>query len=296
MDWDKLKVFHAAADAGSFTRAGDFLGLSQSAVSRQVSSLEADLKTPLFHRHARGLVLTEQGDLLFRTTQDVILKLEAARAALSDSREQPNGELRVTTTVGIGTYWLTPRVGEFLELYPDIRLKLLMTEQELDLSMREADIGLRLRQPEQGDLIQRRLFTMHFHVYASPDYIQRYGQPRDIDDIDRHRIITWGGTAGTFLQNVNWLNTIGRGAKTPREAVFEVNNLGGVKSAVEKGIGLAVLPDYIVGRESPLMQVLTEAEMPSLDTYFVYPEEMKNLARIQVFRDFLVSKAQRWSY
>jgi DNA-binding transcriptional LysR family regulator len=296
MDWDKLKVFHAAAEAGSFTHAGDVLGLSQSAVSRQVSALEGDLRTPLFHRHARGLILTEQGEMLFRTTQDVMLKLESAMGALTDSRERPNGELRLTTTVGLGTYWLTPRIGEFLDLYPDIRLKLLLTEQELDLGMREADVALRLRQPEQGDLIQRRLFTVHFHIYAAPEYIKRFGQPRSVEEIDRHRIITFGGTAGSFIQEINWLNTAGRDAKDPREPVFEVNNLGGVKTAVEKGVGLAVLPDYLVGRDSTLVQILTEAEMPQLETYFVYPEEMKNLARIQVLRDFLVSKAQRWAF
>ena len=115
MDWDKLKVFHAAAEAGSFTHAGEHLGLSQSAVSRQVSALETELGVSLFHRHARGLILTEQGDLLFRTAHEVFMKLEAARAKLTDSKERPNGELKVTTTAGIGLNWLTPRLGEFLD-------------------------------------------------------------------------------------------------------------------------------------------------------------------------------------
>ena len=296
MDWDKLKVFHAAAEAGSFTHAGDVLGLSQSAISRQVSALEADLKAPLFHRHARGLILTEQGEMLYRTTQEVMMKLEAARTALTDSRERPNGELRVTTTVGLGANWLTPRIGEFLDLYPDIRLKLILTEEELDLTMREADVAVRLRQPDQGDLIQRRLFTVHFHVYASPEYIKRFGQPHTAGDIDRHRIISFGGTAGSFMREMNWLNQINRDQRDQREAVFEVNNLAGMKTAVEKGVGIAVLPDYLVGRESPLVQIMTDAEMPAFDTFFVYPEEMKTLARIQVFRDFLVGKAQRWAY
>src|SRR5215470_4282230 len=127
MDWDKLKVFHAAAEAGSFTHAGEQLGLSQSAVSRQVSALEQELGVSLFHRHARGLILTEQGELLHRTAHDVFMKLEAARAKLTDSRERPNGELKVTTTPGIGVHWLTPRLGEFLDLYPDIRVTLLTT-------------------------------------------------------------------------------------------------------------------------------------------------------------------------
>src|SRR5690348_5913836 len=122
MDWDKLKVFHAAAEAGSFTHAGERLGLSQSAVSRQVSALEGELSVSLFHRHARGLILTEQGELLYRTAHEVFMKLEAARTKLTDSRERPNGELKVSTTPGIGVHWLTPRLGEFLDLYPDIHI------------------------------------------------------------------------------------------------------------------------------------------------------------------------------
>ena len=147
MDWDKLKVFHAAAEAGSFTHAGERLGLSQSAVSRQVSALEGELSVSLFHRHARGLILTEQGELLFRTAHEVFMKLEAARTKLTDSRERPNGELKVSTTPGIGVHWLTPRLGEFLDLYPDIHITLLTTDEELDLAMREADVAIRLRQP-----------------------------------------------------------------------------------------------------------------------------------------------------
>ena len=81
MDWDKLRIFHAAAQAGSFTHAGENLNMSQSAVSRQVSALEQDLGVPLFHRHARGLILTEQGDQLFRTAHDVLMKLEGGQLA-----------------------------------------------------------------------------------------------------------------------------------------------------------------------------------------------------------------------
>src|SRR5260221_6990555 len=139
MDWDKLKVFHAAAEAGSFTHAGEQLGLSQSAVSRQVSALEQDLTVSLFHRHARGLILTEQGELLYRTAHDVFMKLESARAKLTDSRERPNGDLKITTTVGIGVHWLTPRLGEFGDPYPDIRITLITTNDEPDLAIPESD-------------------------------------------------------------------------------------------------------------------------------------------------------------
>jgi DNA-binding transcriptional LysR family regulator len=296
LDWDKVRIFYTAAEAGSFTHAGDALSLSQSAVSRQVGALERDLGVPLFHRHARGLILTEQGEQLFRTAKEMMLKLEATRARLSDSREHPNGELRVTTAIGLGQNWLTPRLGEFLDLYPEVRLQIILTDEELDLSMREADVAIRLRQPQQGDLIQRKLFTVHFHVYASHDYIKGHGVPKDLSEIDEHRILTFGGPTPSYLLDVHWLTSVGRDARHPRQAALTVNNITALKRAVERGVGIAVLPDYIVEPDSNLVQVLNQNDMPSLDTYLVYPEEMKSVARVQVFRDFLVSKAQRWTY
>lgn len=296
LDWDKLRIFHAAAEAKSFTHAGDKLGLSQSAVSRQVSALEHELKVPLFHRHARGLLLTEQGDLLFRTTQELFAKLEATRAALTDSRERPHGELKVTTTVGLGTSWLTPRLGEFLDLYPDISIQLILSDDELDLAMREADVAIRLRQPVQSELIQRKLFTVHYHVYASPDYLARYGKPAKAQDLDHHRVVGFGGPVPSFFSNINWLATLGRDARDPRRPVLLMNNIVGLKRALERGLGIGVLPDYLVESSTNLVQVLNDHEMPSYEAYLVYPEELRSVARVQVFRDFLIAKAQRWSF
>ncbi len=296
MDWDKIRIFYTVAEAGSFTRAGDDLGLSQSAVSRQVSALERELKAPLFHRHARGLILTEQGELLFRAARDMTMRLDATRARLAESRERPSGTLRVTTTLGLGTNWLTPRIGEFLDHYPDVRVELILSDEELDLSMRQADVAIRLRQPVQGDLIQRRLFTVHFHVYASTEYLKRFGQPEKLVDLDNHRILSFGGSMPHYLLAVHWLATAGRDPKDPRPYHLVVNNITALKKAVERGAGIAVLPDYIVEPGLGLVQILTDVEMPSLESYLVYPEEMKNVARVQVFRDFLISKTQRWTY
>ncbi|MGQ3675786.1 LysR family transcriptional regulator [Xanthobacter sp. TB0139] len=296
MDWDKLKVFHVAAEAGSFTHAGETLGLSQSAVSRQVSALETELRVPLFHRHARGLILTEQGELLYRTAHDVFLKLEAARAQLTDSREKPNGDLRVTTTMGLGTHWLTARVGEFAEMFPDIRIQLILTDDELDLAMREADVAIRMRQPVQPDLVQRKLFTVNFHAYASADYIKRHGQPRSLDELDEHRILLLGGPIPTYFQGLNWLEHAGRANGSPRIPAFEVNNVLGLRRAVECGVGIGTLPDYLTDDASSLVKLFSEGDTPKLEAYFTYAQEMRSVARIQVFRDFLISKAQRWSF
>ena len=296
MDWDKLKVFHAAAEAGSFTHAGEQLGLSQSAVSRQVSALEQELAVSLFHRHARGLILTEQGDLLYRTAHDVFMKLEAARAKLTDSRERPNGDLRVTTTPGIGIHWLTPRLGEFVELYPEVRITLLTTEEELDLAMREADVAIRLRQPTQPDLIQRKLFSVHFHVYASPEYLKRYGTPRSFRG-PRQSSRAGAGRKGTQLSPaIDAADRSRPRRQRAADAAAHHQQHSRNLRACQRGVGIAMLPDYLVGGDGGLVQMFSDADPIALDAYFVYPEELKSVARVQAFRDFLVANAQRWSF
>jgi DNA-binding transcriptional LysR family regulator len=208
----------------------------------------------------------------------------------------PSGELKITSSVGLGSHWLTPRLTEFLELYPDIRAEVILTNDELDLAMREADVAVRLRQPVQSDLIQRRLFTVHFHVYGSPEYLKRYGTPQKLEDLDEHRLISFGGTQPSYLLEVHWLAQVGREGKEPRPYTLVVNNITALRNAVARGMGLAVLPDYLMDSGFPLTRVLTDVDMPSLEAYLVYPEEMKSVAKVQVFREFLISNAQRWSY
>ncbi|MGI9399664.1 MAG: substrate binding domain-containing protein, partial [Rhizobiaceae bacterium] len=241
-------------------------------------------------------VMTEQGETLYRTAHDVLLKLDAVKNKLTDSTERPEGRLRVTTTVGLGTSWLTSRVHEFMELYPDVQLELILENGELDLFTREADCAIWFRKPSQGELIQRRLFTVHFHVYASPAYVKRHGQPRSVEDLDNHRIVTFGENLPSYLAGLNWLETAGRAPSQHRTPVFSVNNLMALRKVVEAGTGIAVLPDYIVEDRHALVQLIQNAEVPSFETYFVYAEAMRPSARLKVFRDFLVSKSRQWQF
>ncbi len=296
LDWDKLRVFHAAAEAGSFTHAAETLRLSQSAISRQVSALEHDVGVPLFHRHARGLVLTEQGEMLFRTAHDVLMKLEAIKTRLTEAKDRPSGVLRVTTTVGLGAGWLTERLHEFTDLYPEISLQLILANEELDLTMRQADCAIRLRQPQQPDLIQRRLFTVHFHLYASPAYVNKHGKPESINDLKNHRIVTFGVPVPSHLSELNWLETVGDFEGGQRVPTLQINDLLSIRRAVQTGAGIAMLPDYLVEKDAGLVQLLPETEVPSFDTYFAYPEAMKNQAKLHAFRDFVIAKARNWSY
>ena len=290
MDWDKLRIFHAVAEAGSFTHAGDTLNLSQSAVSRQISTLEASLKVPLFHRHARGLILTEQGELLYRTAHEVFGKLAMTAARLTESKDRPKGPLKITATVAFGSTWLAPRMREFMEVYPEIQIALLLTDGELDLSMREADVAVRLSPPRQADLIQRHLLTVHMNAYAAPGYIKKHGMPKTPEDLDNHRIVIYGEDIRPPVPDVNWLLKVGTKSGRLRRPAMTVNNVYGIMRALQSGAGVGGLPEFMVDGLSDLVQVLPELEGPSLDAYFVYPEELRASKRIQVFRDFLLRK------
>ena len=291
MDWDKLRVFHAVAEAGSFTHAGENLNLSQSAVSRQISGLEESLNVPLFHRHARGLILTEQGELLFQTARDVFAKLSMVETQLAESKEKAQGPLRVTTTVAFGSTWLVPRVREFLTLYPDIQLSVIVDDGELDLSMRAADVAIRFTPPRQPDLIQRHLMTVGFHIYGHVDYLKRRGTPRTIDDLQNgHDLIVYGQEGKAPVPNVNWLlDPLGRKVGD-KGVILRVNNQYAIYRAVRSGLGLASLPDFMVDPAMNVMKVLPEVSGPSVESYFVYPEELRASRRIEVFRDFLIKK------
>lgn len=295
MDLDRLRVFHAVATAGSLTHAGEQLDLSQSAVSRQISALEEELKVPLFARHARGLVLTEQGTRLYLATKQIFEQLQRVEEDLLDSREKPRGDLRVTATVGIGAHWLAPRLRQFIDLYPDVRVHLILHDGELDLLHREADIALRMRQPVQSDLVQRKLFDVHYHIYGSPEYVARNCQPNCIDDLDRHAVIVYGG-APPELSKVNWLAEVGRKAGDPRPAALYVNNIIAMGKAIEMGIGIGALPDYFAHGNDKLVRLMCDTPGPNYEVHLCYPETLRGSKRVAVFRDFLVSQARDWAF
>ncbi len=291
MDWDKLRVFHAVAEAGSFTHAGDTLNLSQSAVSRQISALEDNLQVPLFHRHARGLILTEQGESLNRTVREVFAKLAMTEALLTESKEKPAGRLKVTTTVGFGTTWLAPRLRDFLDKYPEITMSLLLDDSELDLAMREADVAIRMHAPKQPDLVQRHLFQIQWVTAASPTYLEQHGTPERAEDLDAHRLILFGEYRPP-VPDINWLAEAGKRPGSPRRALLEVNSLGAMAIAIKSGLGVGALPNWMADELSGLVRVLPELKAPKVDVFFVYPEELRNSKRVAVFRDYLLARLQ----
>ena len=284
MDWDKLRIFHAVADAGSLTHAGDTLHLSQSAVSRQIRALEESLNTVLFHRHARGLILTEQGELLFDATKTMNKRIDAAAARIRDSEEEVFGELRVTTTTGIGTIWLAPRLYKLYETYPDLKIDLMMEERVLDLPMREADVAIRMKEPSQADLIRKRLMFVRIGLYATREYIARHGAPETLDDMKNHRLIFQNPRSPQVLAGQNLVKEL---MTYEIGSTLTVNNYFGVLQAAIHNLGIGMLPDYVTHAIDTMVRVLPDVESMEVPVYLAYPEELRHSKRIEAFRDFV---------
>ncbi|MDO5646388.1 LysR family transcriptional regulator [Paracoccus sp. (in: a-proteobacteria)] len=289
MDWDKLRIFHAVADAGSLTHAGDTLHLSQSAVSRQIRALEESLGTTLFHRHARGLILTEQGELLFEATSTMARKLESTSARIRDSEDGVFGELRVTTTVGFGSLWLAPRLVKLYDKYPDLRIDLMLEERLLDLPMREADVAIRMKEPNQSDLIRRRLLNIRMRLYASPDYIAAKGMPKTLADLDQHRLICQKPNLPQVAAGADLVQQI---MTHPIGSTLTVNNYFGVVQATLANLGIGVMPAYLLADYPQLVRVLPDLESDEVPVFLAYPEELRQTRRVAVFRDFVLEEIQ----
>ena len=296
MDWDKLKIFHAVAQAGSFTEASGTLNLSQSAISRQIQSLELTLKTSLFERHARGLSLTDDGEILFKTANEVIIHLKAVETSLMEKKDKPSGKLIVTTVVGFGSIWLTPRIKEFMDKYPEMEVEVIVTDKELDLSTREADVAIWMRQPTQLSYIQKKLIDINYHIYGSPKYLEENGYPNTVRDLDKHKFIVYGKGTPSPLSQTDWILKVGKKDSSKRKSVMRVNNIYSLLLAVESGVGLAALPYYMVQEKSTLVKVLPNIEGPKYEAHFVYPQSLKNVARIKSFRDFIFDKVNEWRF
>ena len=296
MDWDKLKIFHVVAQAGSFTEASGTLNLSQSAISRQIQSLEQTLKTSLFERHARGLSLTEDGETLFKTANEVIVHLKDVETSLMEKKNKPSGKLIVTTVVGFGSIWLTPRIKEFMDKYPEMEVEVIVTDKELDLSTREADVAVWMRQPTQLSYIQKKLIDINYHIYGSPKYLEENGYPHTVKDLDKHKFIVYGKGTPSPLSQIDWILKVGKKDSSKRKPVMRVNNIYSLLLAVESGVGLAALPDYMVQEKSTLVKVLPNVDGPKYEAHFVYPQSLKNVARVKSFRDFIFDKVNEWRF
>jgi DNA-binding transcriptional LysR family regulator len=211
---------------------------------------------------------------------------------LRDQQDVAQGELIVTAPVAFGSTWLVPRLGQFIEQNPEMRIDLRLDDgEQYDLLKLEAECAIRLWAADKADLIQRKLATVATNLYAAPEYIQQYGLPRTPQDLDNHRIIAYG-QIDSPIREMSFAERVGRDDAGPRKAALTVNNVAAMLRAVEAGLGIADLPDYMVSAVPRLVPVLEDFTGPSFDLYFIYPSDLKRSKRIGAFRDFLTGQVE----
>ena len=292
--WDRLRVFFEVVESGTFTAAAKRLQLSQPAVSRQISTLEGELGVTLFHRDYKGLVLTEIGEEVFKTSACLKAEVDIMESRIANNQQTPVGPLRLTTSVAFGAAWLSPLMGSFHEEYPDIKISLLLSDQhEMDLSTREADVAIRFAPQTKPCLIQKKLMELRYRLYASQTYLESRGVPTSVSDLLEHDVVVYGSEVPAPVNDINWLLDLIRGQRPDYEPTLSVASVHGILHAIRSGVGIGALPKYLVDQESSLSEILPDCIGPTIDVYFVYLEEMRNAKRLNVLRDFLVEHSSR---
>ena len=284
MDWDKLKIFHNVALDLNISEAAHKMNISHSSISRQISALERDLKVSLFKRHARGLTLTEQGKILFKTAHDIFGKIALTEAKLTESKEKPTGPLTIAATVAFGTTWLAPRIEKFTNSYPEIDVSIIIENKYTDLAQGEADVALRLTEPTQMDLIRFPLYEFQFKIYSSPEYIEKFGIPKDVSELPNHKIVAFGDSVEPSIPDVNCILDLL--PKNKKVKTLFISNMYGVMRAIGGGAGIGALPEYMRISNNNLVPILPNADTPKTIIYFTYPPELKGSKKIEALRDF----------
>lgn len=288
VDWDKLRIFNHVAWSGSLTKASEKLALSQSAVSRQISALEGMMGCRLFRRHPRGLMLTEQGDILFETTQEIFGRISNTLSILKDTKDMAAGHLRIATTQTFSNFWLAPRIHKFLSLYPEVRITQIISDDETNLLQEGADLAIKSTPSSQLRMIQRPLMTFSRGIYASETYLEKNGEPRKLEDLAVHKLIVFGEYANS-LDNTNILLYLGLNEDSPKRIpYFTVNSNLAIATAAANHLGIAVLDEYIAATHPNLRRILASVKLPELTYYLEYPEELRRSKKIAAFRDFIM--------
>ncbi len=278
------------AHRGSFAAAAEALHLSPPSVSRIVSELETDLGVRLFNRTTRQIALTEAGERFLRRSSTIVEEIAALREETRAQHGQPRGQLRVSCVNGFGNMLLAPAIPRFLDMYPQVRVDLEISNRLVDLVHEHVDVAIRVGTGKGGvdsSLVARRIFAQKLIFVATPDYIARHGAPQSLDDLAGHRVVkqvtgTWG--------RVNHLRHGGETVEYSAPDDFVLNSPIAARNAALAGYGLWLGTDYFVAEdlaEGRLVRLLPDYETVDQPILAVYVHRTHVPAKIRVFLDYL---------
>jgi len=294
MKWDRLRLFNIVAQTRNITEASYILQMSQSALSRQMKALEHELGVKLFLRNSDGISLTKAGNRLYSSVQVLASDISKTHNQLLEDMDVPSGRLNVTATNAFGALWVAPRMSKFKIAYPEISVALSLRDSEPRVTNFNSDVEVRMTPSSSQDDVQIKLADCRYKIFASKDYLKVNKKKKTTNELDDHKIISYGEDAQPPIDRhrLNWLLTIGKENKRPRKPILEVSSIYGIAKATEVGMGIASLPDWMEFEMIELIEILPQLEGPKMSISLCYNYELRNDSRIKAFKDFMLQEAE----
>ncbi|OJW46997.1 MAG: hypothetical protein BGO67_09885 [Alphaproteobacteria bacterium 41-28] len=289
LDWDKLKSFYVVALNESFTKASLQMNLTQSALSRQISTIEYQLKSQLFIRGADKLSLTSKGKILFDAVSKMIEQIKIARSLIEEEDSNPRGKLTIATTHAFANIWLLEHVSDFIHLYPNIDLSITLEDNLDHLYSKHYDVVIGVSAPSSFHFVHEKLFTRPIGLYASEEYLKKFGTPKVLNDLDHHRLISFGDRIDHPYNIVDWFLRAGCELGKIRKPFLEINSFYGKIKLAETGVGIITLANNNPAiKKLGLIRVLPEIDGPIVETFYNFSKSLENSKRVRVLKDFLM--------
>lgn len=290
--WDKLRIFYQVATIGSFSKAAEVLNTSQSALSRSVNTLEHYVEARLFERVPRGLILTRHGEILFETLKKITSELRQAQNSLEEEENEPIGFIRIAATTSFASLYLPLIIPDFLQLYPKIQISIYGSDIMPNLHSEEVDAVISPFIAFDDSLIQTYLTTFHLKLYASKEYLDKFGVPDNPFDLDKHQLLAYGDpkTSHPFSQ-ANWHLALGVKEGFVRQPHVMINSAMGLFNFALAGTGIVSLSKEDPSLEGcPLVEILSHIKGPVIDAYFIHSFRTKKIKRMELLKNFLLNK------
>lgn len=287
MDWKRLETFYIVTNAGSISKASKEMNISKGAVSRQISLLEEHVKTKLFHRHVKGLFLTQTGETLYHHVKTMQSEASMAEAVLSNSFEQPLSVLKISAPMILGSYWLAPLLKKFHDSHSNILIDLNLTDTSVDLSMGNTYVALRYPAEENPEHIRREIGTVNFYACATKSYLLQFGTPECIRDFGSHRLIAFRRNTYKDYKLYNWHLNSEKSTDFEGEAILITNSLYACYYAIKSGLGIGILPEYLIRSSDKIIKLIPFDQCYSRKLNLYYSKELRNGSKIKAFCDFI---------
>lgn len=284
-NWEGVSEFVAVAEAESFTKASQRLGISTAQVSRQISALETRLASKLFHRTTRKVSVTEVGRIYYQHCRQVLDGLEEAERAITNLQTTPRGLLKITAPVTYGEKTIAPLINDFVALYPELEVKLNLSNQKVDLIDEGYDLAIRLGHLEDSSMMAKKLSSRTQYVCASPSYISTFGIPHSLSELDQHNCLIGTMDYWRFQENGKTRNVRVRGT-------LSCNSGHALVDAAIKGIGIVQLPDYYVDpfiEDGQLVPLLEQNRQPEEGIWALYPQNRHLSPKVRMLLEHLTT-------